>query len=197
MSGKRYRTDAWPETKDVELRKLWDDGLSSAAIGRIMHKTKNSVISRARRLDLSSRPSPIPRPGIVEQNVPPPSGARRVGGKDPLAPGRGLPAETMAAAPSEPSFAAMNAAMLAAAARPVVAPRCAAPPATHQHGRGCCWPTWANKDGPYWEAITAGRYVQCDAPRPLGQRYCHEHMRISAGGKGNAPGTVSKAFALR
>jgi GcrA cell cycle regulator len=57
----------------AQLRALWDDGVSSKAIGRIMGRTKNSILGCAHRLKLEPRPSPIgvrgplqPRKGAVQ-----------------------------------------------------------------------------------------------------------------------------------
>jgi GcrA cell cycle regulator len=50
----------WPE-RDQELRDLWDVGHSTAEIGRRMSLSKGSIVGRAHRLDLPSRPSPIIR----------------------------------------------------------------------------------------------------------------------------------------
>jgi GcrA cell cycle regulator len=38
---------------------MWDAGVSTAAIGRLLGCGKNAVVGKARRLDLPSRPSPI------------------------------------------------------------------------------------------------------------------------------------------
>lgn len=45
------------------LRALWDEGHSTAAIGRRLGVSKNSVVGKAHRLDLPSRPTPIIRNG--------------------------------------------------------------------------------------------------------------------------------------
>ena len=50
------------EPEDIQIRALWAEGTSTAEIGRKLHRTKNSIISRAHRLDLS-RPDPIVRDG--------------------------------------------------------------------------------------------------------------------------------------
>jgi GcrA cell cycle regulator len=58
--GKGRHTSCWPE-RDDELRKLWAEGLPTAAIGEAMGLSKNSLVGRAHRLGLPSRPSPIRR----------------------------------------------------------------------------------------------------------------------------------------
>ncbi len=49
----------WAEDTIVRLRSLWDEGLSTAEIGRRLGITKNAVVGKAHRLDLPARPSPI------------------------------------------------------------------------------------------------------------------------------------------
>jgi GcrA cell cycle regulator len=43
------------------LRKMWAEGLSTAEIGRRMGVSKNAIVGKAHRLNLSTRPSPIRR----------------------------------------------------------------------------------------------------------------------------------------
>src|SRR5579871_4119311 len=51
----------WAEETIVRLRALWDEGLSTAEIGRRLGVTKNAIVGKAHRLDLPARPSPIRR----------------------------------------------------------------------------------------------------------------------------------------
>jgi GcrA cell cycle regulator len=53
----------WNEESIAKLRALWAEGLSTAAIGRRMGVSKNAVVGKAHRLNLPSRPSPIPCDG--------------------------------------------------------------------------------------------------------------------------------------
>jgi GcrA cell cycle regulator len=53
----------WAEETIRRLRDLWDEGLSTADIGRRLGLTKNAVVGKAHRLDLPARPSPIRRDG--------------------------------------------------------------------------------------------------------------------------------------
>jgi GcrA cell cycle regulator len=48
---------SWPADDDQSLRELWSKGLPSVDIGRILHRTKNSIIGRAHRLNLERRQS--------------------------------------------------------------------------------------------------------------------------------------------
>lgn len=49
----------WNDESISLLRSLWQEGLSTAEIGRRMQITKNAVVGKAHRLILSPRPSPI------------------------------------------------------------------------------------------------------------------------------------------
>ena len=49
----------WTETAIAGLRRLWDEGHSTAEIGRRMGVSKNAVVGKAHRLALPPRPSPI------------------------------------------------------------------------------------------------------------------------------------------
>ena len=49
----------WTEESITCLRGFWQEGLSTAEIGRRMQITKNAVVGKAHRLTLPPRPSPI------------------------------------------------------------------------------------------------------------------------------------------
>jgi GcrA cell cycle regulator len=73
----RPRGPEWTDAAEYRLRELWDEGYSAKAIGDHLHVTKNTVISKAHRLDLPARPSPIhradgkqPRPGVARGPAP-------------------------------------------------------------------------------------------------------------------------------
>src|SRR5271155_3390062 len=51
----------WSDEVIGQLRGLWDEGHSTAEIGRRLGVTKNAIVGKAHRLDLPARPSPIPR----------------------------------------------------------------------------------------------------------------------------------------
>ncbi len=54
----------WNEETISRLRSLWQEGHSTAEIGRRMSITKNAVVGKAHRLTLPPRPSPI-RKGLT------------------------------------------------------------------------------------------------------------------------------------
>ena len=49
----------WNDEMIARLSALWDEGHSTAEIGRQMGITKNAVVGKAHRLNLKPRPSPI------------------------------------------------------------------------------------------------------------------------------------------
>lgn len=53
----------WAEETIARLRKLWDEGLSTAEIGRRLGISKNAICGKKNRLGLPDRPSPIRRNG--------------------------------------------------------------------------------------------------------------------------------------
>jgi len=64
----------WSPDRDELLRTMWDAGVSTSAIGVSLRCTKNSVIGRARRLQLAARLSPIRR--MAEGEPPKPRKSR-------------------------------------------------------------------------------------------------------------------------
>src|ERR1700730_8104820 len=63
----------WSDDKIAKLRRLWDEGLPAAEIGRRLGTTKNAVIGKAWRLELPPRrvsDSPNPVPSLAEIMTP-------------------------------------------------------------------------------------------------------------------------------
>ena len=50
---------AWTEQMIEDLKRMWDEGLSTGEIGKRLGVTKNSIIGKVHRLQLTARPSPI------------------------------------------------------------------------------------------------------------------------------------------
>ena len=51
----------WDLETETKLREFWAAGISTAEIGRRLHTSKNAIVGKAHRLDLTARPSPIKR----------------------------------------------------------------------------------------------------------------------------------------
>ena len=54
----------WDENNVTRLRELWDQGLPTAQIGKLLGFTKNAVVGKAHRIGLERRPSPIRRTSV-------------------------------------------------------------------------------------------------------------------------------------
>ena len=52
---------SWNDGNVARLRELWDQGLPTAQIGKLLGFTKNAVVGKAHRIGLERRPSPIRR----------------------------------------------------------------------------------------------------------------------------------------
>jgi len=160
----------WTAEAIERLRALWAEGHSTAEIGRRMGISKNAVVGKAHRLNLSARPSPIRREAAMER----PSHA---------APAR-LPRPVAVAARSTlPAAAPATGALPAAPASPpasgMIAPR--APMAAPQpsvvrafprfgSARSCCWPIG--------EPGTPD-FRFCSAEATPGKPYCTQHAAVA------------------
>ncbi len=67
----------WNEETIARLRAMWDEGLTTAEIGRRLGVTKNAVVGKSHRLLLPPRPSPIRR--MPAGQTPRPQPRRTVG----------------------------------------------------------------------------------------------------------------------
>ena len=54
----------WNEENVSRLRDLWDQGLPTSQIGKLLGFTKNAVVGKAHRIGLERRPSPIRRTAV-------------------------------------------------------------------------------------------------------------------------------------
>ena len=54
----------WDDNNVSRLKELWDQGLPTAQIGKLLGFTKNAVVGKAHRIGLERRPSPIRRTAI-------------------------------------------------------------------------------------------------------------------------------------
>jgi GcrA cell cycle regulator len=148
----------WTAEAIDQLRAFWDEGHSTAEIGRRMGISKNAVVGKAHRLNLPARPSPIRREGApavaqpLERTPPQPRRA-------PAA-----PPQPRAAAPARRLEQGPAAASQAPSPAPMVRhfPRATA--------RTCCWPLG--------EPGTAG-FRFCAGDAMLGKPYCTDHAAVA------------------
>ena len=140
----------WNDETIARLRALWDEGHSTAEIGRRLGITKNAVVGKAHRLMLPARPSPIRREAVA--------GAE---------PRRAVPRPPVVETPPKSATAAQPAevpARPAPAFRPVAAPRPGPRVST------CCWPI-GDPGTPTFRF--------CDSEATVGKPYCAEHVSLA------------------
>lgn len=159
----------WSDDTIARLRDLWNEGRSTAEIGRHLGISKNAIIGKAHRLDLPPRKSPIKR-GESTRTTP----------KRPAVP---TLAEILPIGPSTPPFAGPRGAsspdpIIAriATAGSRVSPRAGSEP--------CCWPLG--------DPGTAG-FRFCDDPALVGRPYCEAHARSARRPSGDRPDEARRA----
>ena len=54
----------WNDENVARLKELWDQGLPTSQIGKLLGFTKNAVVGKAHRIGLERRPSPIRRTAV-------------------------------------------------------------------------------------------------------------------------------------
>ena len=70
----------WTEETVEELKKMWDKGMTTGQIAKVLNVTKNSIIGKVHRLCLTARPSPIKKSSgkSVEKKASKPQKAEKV-----------------------------------------------------------------------------------------------------------------------
>ncbi len=179
----------WADETIVRLRELWDEGHSTAEIGRRLGVSKNAVVGKAHRLDLPARPSPIRREGerpaprlgpprrLAGPTLPPLSstalsasgiGGSCLGGAGLASAALGSPTVgSVAPAPALPPRPPVT-----MAPRPAPSPPRALPPPPRPYGRviTCCWPIGE-------PGTRSFRF--CDAELVPGKPYCDQHAQLA------------------
>jgi GcrA cell cycle regulator len=159
----------WNDEIIVRLRTLWNEGLSTAEIGRRIGVSKNAVVGKAHRLGLSARPSPIRR-GASGSASPRPPVPRRVVGPT-------LPPLSAALPAPEEAVSQMRPPARPAAEPPLPAPAAVAAPTSvrvvpsrSSRLAVCCWPLGE-------PGTKSFRF--CDAEALAGKPYCAEHAQLA------------------
>lgn len=62
---------AWTDQMVEDLRKMWDEGLTTGEIGKRLGVSKNSIVGKVHRLQLVARPSPIKKKDDIEETAKP------------------------------------------------------------------------------------------------------------------------------
>ena len=158
----------WAEETIVRLRTLWDEGLSTAEIGRRLGVSKNAVVGKAHRLDLPARPSPIRRDGSG------PAGAATVGAAPRRRTDIAAAVQHLAAMAGSAADRRCMPRMMAPPPRPIPVPPPVrvASPAPRPYGRivTCCWPIGE-------PGTRSFRF--CDEASEPGKPYCSDHAKLA------------------
>ncbi|MGH7104390.1 MAG: GcrA family cell cycle regulator [Acetobacteraceae bacterium] len=168
----------WTEELITQLRGLWDEGRSTAEIGRHIGMSKNAVVGKAHRLNLPPRPSPIRRESGLQ-----PAHPRTTAVRGPTLPPLGPPAgavrterngaqpaprpQTLLNIPPTPPDAPAAVTHDAAPPSPLVA---AVGPAPRGREVACCWPLG--------DPGTRGFHF-CGAAASAGKPYCAQHAQLA------------------
>ncbi len=157
----------WDSETISRLRAFWTEGLSTAEIGRRMGVTKNAVVGKAHRLNLSARPSPIRR-ALSADSEPRAAAVRRVTGPTlpPLVEARPLPAPPVVAAAPVDARPPVRVAP-ASEPRPVAV---RSVPFRSSRTSSCCWPIGE-------PGTKSFRFCSGDAA--VGKPYCQEHVALA------------------
>ncbi|GGC32556.1 GcrA cell cycle regulator [Siccirubricoccus deserti] len=151
----------WTSEAIDQLRAFWDEGHSTAEIGRRMGISKNAVVGKAHRLNLPARPSPIRREAEPSLRMP----------AQPRQAPPTLPAPTHAPAPPQRRLEERPP---AAPPRPAPvappAPLAMVRPFPRAASRTCCWPIG--------EPGTSG-FRFCSGDATPGKPYCAEHAALA------------------
>jgi GcrA cell cycle regulator len=153
----------WNEEAIARLRALWDEGHSTAEIGRRMSVSKNAVVGKAHRLNLPARPSPIRRDASGNGPSRPPAPRRVTGPTLPPLPAMAEPAREVAVqpvvrAPAPPAPPPLRETSL----RPI--------PQSRSRSVSCCWPIGE-------PGTKSFRF--CDAEANPNKPYCTEHAQLA------------------
>ncbi len=167
----------WTEELIARLRALWDEGHSTAEIGRILGISKNAVVGKAHRLNLPARPSPIRREASAE---PRPRRHTRGPTLPPLATatveGNARPASQSPVLPLAVGTLARTAAEFGRQATSSSTPPAASPsvgtsaPRPYARRIACCWPL--GEPG-------APGFHFCGAEAVPGKPYCAAHAQLA------------------
>jgi GcrA cell cycle regulator len=156
----------WTPEVVLSLRQLWDEGHSTAEIGRRLGVSKNAVVGKAHRLDLPSRPSPIRREGGSTPRAPRRPPVPQLADIVPLTTAVVVPVRLLSETCSFPQRTTP------ARANPVAQDRARfAPCSPGAIGNNpCCWPI----------GEPGGRDFRfCDSSALVGKPYCGEHAQLA------------------
>lgn len=156
---------AWTDQMVEDLKRMWEEGLTTGEIGKRLGVSKNSIVGKVHRLQLSGRPSPIKKKDAPagENTAPKPAKAEKP------APQINKTKEEKAPAKEEEVVVEVSAPIS------VPEPKIQVKPSgktmlTDLDNHTCRWPIGDPKDENFH---FCGRKVK------IGQTYCEEHANIA------------------
>lgn len=169
---------AWTDEMVEDLKKMWHEGLTTGEIGKRLGVSKNSIVGKVHRLQLSGRPSPIKKKD--EENTEVKTAAA------PKAEKTAAPAKPEKSAPAAKSEKKSETEFPAAKAETHAENVSAAPEKTNRYqpraaynnktsltdldNHTCRWPLGDPKDE---------NFHFCGKKVKIGQTYCDEHAGIA------------------
>ncbi len=156
---------AWTDQMVEDLKRMWEEGLTTGEIGKRLGVSKNSIVGKVHRLQLSGRPSPIKKKNAPAEENTTPKAAKA----EKPAPQINKPKEEKAPAKEEEVVVEVSAPIS------VPEPKIQVKPSgktmlTDLDNHTCRWPIGDPKDENFH---FCGRKVK------IGQTYCEEHANIA------------------
>ena len=161
---------AWTDEMVEDLKRMWEEGLTTGEIGKRLGVSKNSIVGKVHRLQLSGRPSPIKKKDAPAEET--------------VAQTKPMKAEKSAPQPDKPKEEKKEKApakkeeeVVADVSAPlsVPAPKTVSKPSgktmlTDLDNHTCRWPIGDPKDE---------NFHFCGKKVKIGQTYCEEHANIA------------------
>lgn len=142
---------AWTDEMVEDLKKMWKKGLTTNEIAKNLGVSKNSIVGKVHRLNLTARPSPIKK---KEENVVTPEVALE-------------PAKTENIAPKPAVATTVNAENIR---KNSISTNASCLKLTELDNHSCRWPIGDPKDD---------NFCFCGKKVKSGQTYCEEHSALA------------------
>lgn len=174
LRARKGQNMVWDAEMIRQLRELWSEGLSTAEIGRRLGFSKNAIVGKAHRLDLSARPSPIRREAAKPSSpVSTPAAVTLppLPSVGPALPVSSPPIATVRALRIVPETPPARPVMIVPPPAPSLAPLRPIPqPQLRRARTTCCWPM--GEPG-------TRNFRFCEADAVNSKPYCEEHVKLA------------------
>ena len=149
----------WTDEAVEELKKMWDKGMTTGQIAKVLNVTKNSIIGKVHRLCLTARPSPIKKTANSDAEKKAPKAAKtckkETQCKQPVEKPSKEPKKVTVAEPAKPTPVAVEETNI---------------PLVKLDNHTCRWPIGDPRDE---EFCFCGKRIR------TGQTYCEEHAAVA------------------